>query len=239
MIFLTEQEFTSQTKNSKKNSQIVFRDRILTRGPVFSKKSRNKAIDFVQKYQKNLIFCLLVENDWSLTVWIDKENNSHLKASPIQKVSNPQERTKKTSPLIACIDDSKTMQIQVKKTLELAGYKVLSIIDPVSGITTLSRYKPQLILMDINMPYFNGYELCKIMQKSRQLKDIPIAMFSGQNSIVDRIRAKMSGTIGFLNKPISGFELIDFVNCIVPLTSESMLDIYPQKLDSVAKSIKR
>ena len=239
MIFLTEQEFTSQTKNSTKNSQIVFRNTLLTRGPVFSKKSRTNAINFVQKYANNQIFCLLVENNWCLTVWIDKENNSHLKASPIQKIFNPQEATKKMPPLIACIDDSKTVQIQVKKTLEFAGYKVLSIIDPVSGITTLSRYKPQLILMDINMPYFNGYELCKMLQKSRQLKDIPIAMFSGQNSIVDRIRAKMSGTIGFLNKPISGFELIDFVNCIVPLTSESMFDTYPQKLDSVAKSIKR
>jgi len=228
MIFLSEREFTNQVKKTNNDSQVFFENKILARGPVFSKKLRNKAIDFGNKYRENGIFCLLVENEWSLTIWIDKENNTHLQATPIQKVVASQEKIAR-KPIIACIDDSKTIQLQVKKTLEIAGYRVLSIIDPVLGMTTLAKYKPELILMDINMPNFNGYELCKMLHKSRQLKDIPIAMFSSQNGIIDRIRAKMSGTIGFLNKPISGFELIDFVNCIVPIRSESISVISDRK----------
>ncbi|MGF1489543.1 MAG: response regulator [Prochloraceae cyanobacterium] len=228
MIFLSEREFTNQVKKTNNDSQVFFENKILARGPVFSKKLRNKAIDFGKKYLENGIFCLLVENEWSLTIWIDKENNIHLQATPIQKVVASQEKIAR-KPIVACIDDSKTIQLQVKKTLEIAGYRVLSITDPVLGMTTLAKYKPELILMDINMPNFNGYELCKMLHKSRQLKDIPIAMFSSQNGIIDRIRAKMSGTIGFLNKPISGFELIDFVSCIVPIRSESISVISERK----------
>ena len=105
-------------------------------------------------------------------------------------------------------------------------------MDPGSSITTLVRHKPKLILMDINMPYFDGYELCEMLRKSRKLKNIPIAMFSAQDGIVDRFRAKMCGTIGFLSKPVAPLELIDFVNNIVPITPESLLKIYSQQLKS-------
>ena len=131
---------------------------------------------------------------------------------------------------IACIDDNETVQIQVKKTLELAGYKVLNIVDPGFCMTTLARNQPKLILMDINMPYFDGYELCQILKKSRQLKNIPIVFFSSQDTMVNRVRAKMCGAIGFLSKPIAPLELIDFVNTVVPITPESLLNMYVQKL---------
>jgi len=226
-IFVTEQKFKTQVKTNKNNGnfQVIYQNKILTKGPVFSKQLRNQAINLIKKYQKNQIFCLLVENDWSLTFWIDKGNNSHLEASPIQRTfSLPQESKNQESPLIACIDDSKIIQLQVKRTLELAGYQVLDILDPISAIKIISKHQPKLILMDINMPFFNGYELSQMLGKSRKLKNIPIAMFSAQNSFIDRIRAKMCGTVGFLKKPISGFELIDFVNCIVPVRSELISD---------------
>ena len=140
-------------------------------------------------------------------------------------------QTTVTQPtLIACIDDNKTVQIQVKRTLELAGYEVLSIVDPGFCMTVLSRNQPKLILMDINMPYFDGYELCQMLKKSRQLKNIPIAFFSSKDTIVNRVRAKMCGAIGFLSKPIAPLELIDFVNTVVPITPESLLNMYVQKL---------
>ncbi len=132
--------------------------------------------------------------------------------------------------IVACIDDNKTVQVQVKKTLEWAGYQVLNITDPGASISTLARCEPKLILMDINMPQFDGYELCQMLQKSRKLKNIPIVIFSSRNSIVDRLRAKMYGAVGYLNKPIAPIELIDFVNDLVPITPESLLKIYIQRV---------
>ena len=55
-------------------------------------------------------------------------------------------------PIIACIDDSKTVQRNVKMVLEASGYRVLSITEPAKALSTMVRYKPALVLMDINMP---------------------------------------------------------------------------------------
>ncbi len=83
---------------------------------------------------------------------------SQVEKLPLKQVNNP------TSPIVACIDDSQTIQLQVKKTLEGVGYKVINITEPSSTITKLAKQKPAVILMDINMPEINGYELCLMLQ---------------------------------------------------------------------------
>ena len=65
--------------------------------------------------------------------------------------------------------------------------------------------------MDINMPQINGYELCKMLQKSRKLREIPIVMLTGRDGIVDRLRAKMLGIEYYLTKPCQPQELIKVV----------------------------
>ncbi len=116
-----------------------------------------------------------------------------------------------TSPTVACIDDSQTVQRQVKMTLEVAGYQVLSISEPASTLTQLVRQKPALILLDINMPEINGYELCQMLQRSRKLRDIPVVMLTGREGMVDRLRAKLVGANHYLTKPFNPQELIEVV----------------------------
>lgn len=113
--------------------------------------------------------------------------------------------------VIACIDDSKTTQKNVKMVLEAAGYKVLNIIDATRALTTLARYKPALILMDINMPEINGYELCKMLRQSTALKDIPIVMLTGRDGIVDKLRARMVGANDYITKPFKPQQLLSAI----------------------------
>ncbi|MEA5508707.1 response regulator [Crocosphaera sp. UHCC 0190] len=123
-------------------------------------------------------------------------------------------KTKKKSsspPLIACIDDSRTVQKHIQRTLEFAGYKTLSLTDPTLCLATLGRYQPVLILMDINMPQISGYELCQILQKSSKLRDIPIIMLTGREGIIDRVRAKLIGVDHYLTKPCDPKELIEVI----------------------------
>jgi len=216
MICITDKELAAQNKNNRKNSEVIYENKVLVSGPVFSKALRHKAIDLCQEYAQKNIFCLLVENDWSLTVWVERYRLSEQESDRNRKIVN-KEKPVKQRPKIACIDDSKAVQRQVKKTLEWAGYEVLSILEPVSSITILVRHQPKLILMDINMPDFDGYELCQMLQRSRKLKNVPIVMMTGRDGIVDRIRAKLTGAVGFLSKPVAPLELIEFVKNLVPV----------------------
>jgi twitching motility two-component system response regulator PilG len=118
-------------------------------------------------------------------------------------------------PLIACIDDSHTVQRQVKLTLERSGYRVLCLTDPANSLTELVRQKPSLILMDINMPEVDGFELCRMLQRSRLLKELPVIMFTGRSGIVDRFRSQLVGAVDYLAKPIEADKLLATVQKLV------------------------
>lgn len=114
-------------------------------------------------------------------------------------------------PLIACIDDSLTMQRNVKLILEASGYQVLELREPTHALSNLARYKPDLILMDINMPNMNGYELCRLLRQSALLKEIPIVMLTGRDSIIDKLRARVEGASDYLSKPFQPQQLVSIV----------------------------
>jgi twitching motility two-component system response regulator PilG len=115
-------------------------------------------------------------------------------------------------PLIACIDDSQTVQNSVKLTLEAQGYEVISLLKPAQAMTKLIRTHPILILMDISMPDINGYELCQLLRKSPSLKTVPILMLSSRDGLFDRLKAKMVGANDYMTKPFTPTELVNLVN---------------------------
>ncbi|WP_009632630.1 response regulator [Synechocystis sp. PCC 7509] len=122
--------------------------------------------------------------------------------------------------VVACIDDSKTVQRNVKLILETAGYRVLELMEPARVLTMLVRDKPNLVLMDISMPEIDGYELCRMLRLSTALKEVPIVMLTGRDGLVDRIRARMVGATNYITKPFQPEQLLTVVNQLI--TSSSM-----------------
>lgn len=114
-------------------------------------------------------------------------------------------------PTIACIDDSSTVTQALASILEPAGYKVLKILDPLTGIATLTTSKPDLILMDLVMPNVNGYDLCSFLRKTPIFQNTPIIILTSQNGIIDRTRARLSGASDFLTKPPDPQALLNLV----------------------------
>lgn len=133
----------------------------------------------------------------------------------IVEVQPFQEKRSNLRPLIACIDDSLTVQKQVKLTLEAVGYDVISITEPTSTLTALIRQSPALILMDINMPDIDGYELCRLLNQSSKLKDVPVVMLTGRDGVIDRLRAQLVGASRYITKPFTAENLIHVVNRII------------------------
>ncbi len=118
----------------------------------------------------------------------------------------------KNIPFIACIDDSETSQQFVKKVLEASEFRVIRIVNPAHSMTILARHKPDLILMDINMPDIDGYELCQVLKQSRLMRKTPIIMLTERNGLIDKIRAKLVGAVGYISKPCNPQELVNMVN---------------------------
>lgn len=139
------------------------------------------------------------------------ENFQPLSFAIPQPTSSAPVIERETRPVIACVDDSKTIQRQVRGILEMSGYDVLSITEPTQALTSLVRQKPAVILMDVNMPDIDGYELCGMLRQSKQLRDIPIMMLTGRDGILDRIKARTLGVSYYLTKPFHPERLLDYV----------------------------
>ncbi|MBD2177578.1 response regulator [Pseudanabaena sp. FACHB-1998] len=103
--------------------------------------------------------------------------------------------------LIACIDDSPQVGVEMRRILEPLGYEVLAITEPLQSVSTLLERKPDLIFLDLIMPNTNGYELCTFLRKTTTFQEIPIVILTGRDGMIDRVRAKMSGSSDFLSKP--------------------------------------
>ncbi|NJM95052.1 MAG: response regulator [Acaryochloridaceae cyanobacterium CSU_5_19] len=127
------------------------------------------------------------------------------------EMSTYQEIQKSLRPAIACVDDSQTIQQFVKFSLEAEGFEVFQIMDPMQALSILIEQRPKLILMDIEMPKMDGYELCRMVRQVDLLKNIPVVMLTGREGIIDRMRARMSGCTAYLTKPFNPQELLELV----------------------------
>jgi chemotaxis family two-component system response regulator PixG len=71
--------------------------------------------------------------------------------------------------------------------------------------------KPALIFLDLVMPNANGYEICGQLRKLSIFKETPIVILTGQDGIVDRVRAKLVGASDFLSKPVDATTVVNVI----------------------------
>lgn len=112
---------------------------------------------------------------------------------------------------VLVVDDSPTVRKLVAITLEKRGYKVVSAFDGVAAIKEIAAHNPSLILMDVNMPRLDGYQLCKLVKKHESTRDIPVLMLTGKDGMFDRLRGRLVGCAGSIAKPFSPEELLEVV----------------------------
>lgn len=108
------------------------------------------------------------------------------------------------APLVACIDDSVRECEALGKIVTAAGYRFVGIQDSVKALTTLLEKKPSIIFLDLVMPVASGYEICSQLRRVSAFRDIPIIILTSNDGIIDRVRAKMVRSSGFLAKPVDG-----------------------------------
>jgi two-component system, chemotaxis family, response regulator PixG len=115
------------------------------------------------------------------------------------------------APLIACVDDSPQICQTMEKILTGSGYRYFSVQDPLRGFTTLLQRRPDLIFLDLVMPNTNGYEICVKLRRTEAFRQTPIIILTGNDGIIDRVRAKLVRSSGFVSKPARSELLLNVV----------------------------
>lgn len=112
------------------------------------------------------------------------------------------QKFKRDRVLVASIDDSRQAVKMMGQIISKQGYNFLGIQNALEALPALITYQPDLIFLDIEMPIFNGYEICHQIKNVSKLKNIPIVILSANNNFPNQLRAKISGVKEFVSKPI-------------------------------------
>jgi len=115
----------------------------------------------------------------------------------------------KTRRTVMVVDDSITMRRVASKLLERHNYKVVTAKDGVDALAQLQDVHPDVMLLDIEMPRMDGFELASHMRNEAGFSDIPIIMITSRTGEKHRDRAMEIGVANYMGKPYQEEELIE------------------------------
>ncbi len=113
---------------------------------------------------------------------------------------------------IVVVDDNPINVDLLEEMLIDAGFIVRSAIDGQSALASINQEPPDLILLDIQMPGMNGYEVCSQLKKNRTTKEIPIIFISALNELTDKLKGFKTGGVDYITKPFEAEEVVIRVN---------------------------
>ncbi|NEO54239.1 MAG: response regulator [Okeania sp. SIO3B5] len=130
--------------------------------------------------------------------------------------NNVDKTASKKQLLIVCIDDSPVVAETLKRIVKPAGYKFISIQDPIRGFVKIAEHKPDLIFLDLEMPHANGYTVYQFLRKAPAFENIPVIICTSRNNLIERSRAKLIGAADFLSKPPKPEEVLKMIQKHLP-----------------------
>ena len=138
-------------------------------------------------------------------------------ATPPTTIASQPIQSRSNAPLVAYIDDSPRDSQIMGQILIKAGYQYINLQDSVLALPMLLEHKPNLIFLDLVMPIANGYEVCSQIRRTSLFKDTPVIIFTGNDGIIDRVRANMVRATEFLAKPIESKKVLATVRKYLPV----------------------
>ncbi|MBF0288250.1 MAG: response regulator [SAR324 cluster bacterium] len=140
---------------------------------------------------------------------------------------------------ILVVEDDPQIRFASTRTLKSAGYEVMEASTGTDGLRLATQEKPDLVLLDIGLPGIDGFEICRRIKQSPELKNIYVMMASGSMTDSDhQIEGLELGADGYVIRPIPNKELLARVQSILRLKqTEDKLRLHQDYLDNILKSM--
>ena len=119
-------------------------------------------------------------------------------------------------PTVMVVDDSITVRKVTTRLLERHDFEVITAKDGVDALSVLGEQKPDVMLLDIEMPRMDGFELATIIRHDEALKDLPIIMITSRTGEKHRERAEQIGVNQYMGKPYNEVDLLESISALLP-----------------------
>ncbi len=111
-------------------------------------------------------------------------------------------------PLVLVIEDEPTQRNLLTRVLEREGYRVIGLGDGETGMRAIVEHSPQLVLLDLNLPRMDGYEICRQLRADPLTATLPVMVITAHTAPGDMVAALDAGADDFLAKPVQQYELL-------------------------------
>jgi chemosensory pili system protein ChpA (sensor histidine kinase/response regulator) len=118
-------------------------------------------------------------------------------------------------PTVMVVDDSVTVRKVASRFLEREGFHVVTARDGVEAMKLLQEHQPDIMLLDIEMPRMDGFEVARRVKSSAEFKAIPIIMITSRTGDKHRERAMDLGVEGYLGKPYQEEQLLEAMSSFI------------------------
>ncbi len=119
-------------------------------------------------------------------------------------------------PKVLIIEDNEQNMYMVTYLLENTGYEVIQSFNGIDGIEKARQTHPDIILLDIQLPEMNGYEIAGELKKKKELSGIPIIAVTSYAMLGDKEKALEAGATGYIEKPIDPDTFISQMEVFLP-----------------------
>jgi chemosensory pili system protein ChpA (sensor histidine kinase/response regulator) len=142
---------------------------------------------------------------------------------PIEVEPKPKEASRQ--PLVMVVDDSITIRKVTSRVLDNHSIEVMTAQDGIDAIEQLHDQVPDLMLLDIEMPRMDGYELLEHVRADSRLRHVPVVMITSRAGQKHRRKARKAGANAYLTKPYQEVELVEKVSEMLEM------DLIPRRSD--------
>src|SRR5690606_36944597 len=126
-------------------------------------------------------------------------------------------KERKIQRSILIIEDDETIRAALKRVFEGEGYRVMAAADGTQLSSVLDDAPVDLIVLDVGLPWINGFELAEMMKSHSDLKEIPLVFLSARTSDVDVKRGFEVGASDYIKKPFDIEKVKRTVNTLIHL----------------------
>jgi two-component system alkaline phosphatase synthesis response regulator PhoP len=123
---------------------------------------------------------------------------------------------------ILIIEDDPGIQLSLKDEFESEGFEVSSADNGLTGLEMIKQNPPDLIILDLMLPFQNGYQICKKLR--HEGNNVPIIMLTVKDQEIDKVLGLELGADDYVTKPFSLRELLARVNALLRRSSENTPD---------------
>lgn len=106
------------------------------------------------------------------------------------------------APKVIIVDDDRETREVLAQALTMQGFEVTHVANGLRLISTLHVDQPDLILLDVNMSWIDGFELCRAVRQNEEFRSIPVVFISARSSSTDVKRGLEAGAADYFTKPV-------------------------------------